>query len=672
MLGYEGRWCALDIESSKFPAGNPWNKGYFLSLVNITSDQGTHRTWVFTHNENKHNISNFIYDTGFAEIQEELNKYQVIVGHNLKYDINIIKYFGIDISKHKLYCTMVGEYLLNGQEREKSLDNLCVRYSQPVKDDRIKVMWNSGMDTSEIPLSILIPYCQADSLSALNIARKQYCKIIIKGRFKIFNLQMRFLNILSNMEINGFKWDQNEANKIIAKYTKYKSIAENKLCKLFGRDDININSGDDLSACLYGGVVKRTYIGPVKRFKNVKVQMPYVFTYKNGVSKIKLKWNVHPNTPILRYVNKERLERIEGVGIIPLAKSETKKSTNEAPYYKTGKDILPKLKTETPKQKLIVALLLKYSNYTRVLETFSGKGDDTGLMSKVEANGFIHTNYNQAVTKTGRLSSSNPNSQNLPRGNTSPIKRCIIPRFDKIVNGDLSQIEWRVPAFLSQDPVMMHEINNDIDQHAASCVELMELPFKNKHDRVSKRNRDNAKIFNFRMIYRGTEYGFYSDPKMPKFKLKRWGKIIRGFYAKYSGLDNWQRGTIKTVIDNRGCLLSPTGRLYTFPIGSGGVFNNREIVNYPVQGMAGGDILPLAAIYIDTYMQKYGLKSLMILTVHDSIVFDAHEHEIKTLTHIILHVFNNLPNYIKDYFGLDWNVKLTGEVEKGISYGQRN
>jgi DNA polymerase-1 len=316
-----------------------------------------------------------------------------------------------------------------------------------------------------------------------------------------------------------------------------------------------------------------------------------------------------------------------------------------------------------------VALLLKLSAIAKVVDTFEGKSKGSGLVRKIARDGNIHTSFNQTVTATGRLSSSNPNGQNLPRGNTSPIKKCIIPQADGIMNADLSQIEWRVPAQLSQDPKMIYEINHDVDQHIAACKELMELPFISKSDKASKKNRDNAKIFNFRMIYGGTEFGFHMDPKMPRFGLKKWRKVVDGFYNKYGGLKNWQDGNIISVIVNHGSMVSPTGRRFLFPFDHNGKYDERKIKNYPVQGMAGGDILPLTTVLIRRYMRKYKLRSRMILTVHDSIVFDYYKSEEKLLTNICMHVFTNLPRYIRQYFGIEWNVNLTGEVEVGKNYG---
>jgi DNA polymerase I-like protein with 3'-5' exonuclease and polymerase domains len=668
MLGYNGNACGLDVENSKFPAGLPWHTGFYLSVVSITSTH-TKRSWLLTHDENVHNKAYLIYDQAIQEIQEELDKFEVICGHNLKHDLNVLKYYGLDVSKHKLHCTMVAEYMINGHEQAIDLNTLATRYGQEVKDDRIKKMWQGGMDTAQIPTSILIPYCEHDCDVPRRVAKKQYQTMLKSGMLKLFNIQMEFMDCLSDMEITGFKWDNNYADEIIKRYSKYRDILERKLKALFGRDDINLSSNDDLSACLYGGFLKRTRLGPVIRRKNIRTQMPYLFTYKDGKTAIKLRWKDHRDTPIIRYINREYYDEIKGLGINPLPKSHTAKSTPEYPYYQTNKEILPLLKCVNKSQRLAVAILLRLSAISKVISTFKGETSSTGLVSKVDRRGFIHTTFNQAITTTGRLSSSNPNGQNLPRGNTSPIKKCIVPRFDGIMNADLSQIEWRVPAQLSGDIRMIYEINHGIDQHIQACTKLMKLPFISKSDKASKKNRDSAKVFNFRMIYGGTEYGFHKDPKMPRFGLRGWRKVVNGFYNRYPGLKNWQDNNVNKVIANHGRLQSDTGRLYVFPLTGNGKYDERKIKNYPVQGMAGGDILPLATVIIRRYMRKYRLRSVMMLTVHDSIVFDYVKDEEKRLADICMHVFRNLPVYIRYAYGIEWNVDLTGEVEVGPTYG---
>lgn len=649
----------LDIETSKNPNSFPWCPGYYLSIISVNYPNDTSKTWYFKHN----NVTDYDSWKNFNEIQAEIDKYDAVACHNAKFELNNLR----SVLKFKdIHCTMVGEYILNYHEKNINLDKISERYGLPVKDDRVKTMWNAGMDTHEIPISILQPYCEDDARKARIIAEDQVNRLQLTGMWKVFKLQMEWLDMLSAMECSGILWDNTKAHDIINKYRKYSRIIESKIktiCKPYiGDHELNLSSNDDLSILLYGGVLSRKEKIPTIKTKNIKTRMPYVFTYKNGTKKIKQRWIDHPDTRIIRMVYGTVHYKLQGLQLQPPKKGEVAKSTKDKPFYKVDKDTLLFIKTQTHIQNTITKLLLKKSSIEKVISTFIGDRG-TGLITKIGTDGCIHTNYNQAITATGRLSSSDPNNQNLPRRGTSPIKQCIIPRFWKILNADLSQIELRVPAQLSQDPVMMKEFLNKEDLHANAVTKNMKLV-------LNKQNRYYAKRFNFRMIYGGTEYGFHKDPTMPNFGLKKWREIVRSFYARYRGLETWQNGNIQHVINGNGSLVLPTGRTYKFNLQeSNGKYNERQIKNYPVQGIAGGDILPLCAVIIWKAMKKSNMKSIPILTVHDSLVFDVFKGEENRLADLCMKVFNNLPVYIENYFNFKWQVPITGEVEIGNNYG---
>jgi DNA polymerase I-like protein with 3'-5' exonuclease and polymerase domains len=651
----------IDIETSKSPNHFPWRAGYYLSLISLSYPNGTVNTWTFHHDENKF----YDPDKNFREIQREIDRFDVIAAHNAKFELNNLRH---RLKFKKIHCTMVGEYLINHQSKKDiNLDAMSFKYNLPVKDDRVKKMWDSGMDSHEIPLSVFIPYCEEDARKCRIIAEAQVHKIINQGLKLNFDLQMRWLDMLSAMETRGIKFDVDEAKRIVKHYKKLAYVLEKKVKLLCGpymqAHELNLSSNDDLSVLLYGGVITRKEKRPVIKTKNIKTRMPYVFTYKDGRKVIKQRWVSHPDTRVVRMVFKDVNYRLKGLGITPLKKTDVAKSTEDKPFYKVDKDTLPFLGLGSRIQKTVVKLLLKLGSVEKVVSTFQGE-NGTGLLSKIGTDGRLHTNYNQAVTATGRLSSSDPNSQNLPRSGTSPIKRCFIPELDYILNADLSQIELRVPAQLSQDATMMHEIASGIDLHAKATTDIMKVV-------LNKLNRFYAKTFNFRMIYGGTEYGFHKDPNMPNFGLKKWREVVKAFYAKYRGLERWQQANIKHVIDGDGSLVLPTGRKFVFSLGFQGKYNERQIKNYPVQGLAGGDILPLGAVILWDALRNKGFKSVPILTVHDSVVFDVAEGEQDRLADLCMTVFNNLPKYIKQYWGFDWQVPLTGEVEIGRNYGEQ-
>jgi DNA polymerase-1 len=620
---------------------NYYEDGFYLTLVGIYYEDGSDDLIWFDHCDRSRT------ENGLGKIQEAIDNASEVVFHNAKHDIQVLTAFGIDLSDAKIHCTMLTEYLLRGQDKTKewNLNAVAANYGLDQKHDEIKDMWDSGIQTYDIPDYKLGPYCIQDCLLTYQIYLLQRQQMEGEKISKVIDLQNEYTHVLSEMEMNGFRMDIGKAEAIIKEYGDIAEGYRLEMAEIVGDNRINLSSSQQLSAMLYGGKLK------------LKHKEWVVVEYKTK--------------PYSDYREREFEEVIDYVG---LGFKPDKKKQRKDGYFKTDKKTIEALPAGNQRKRRVKWLLVHYSRAAQVVKTLRSK-TGAGLLSKIQPDGLVHPNLNQVVAATGRLTSSDPNGQNLPRGNTSPIKKCIVPSLDGIMQVDLSQIEWRTAAWLSQDPVMIHEINNGIDQHAATVVDLMELTFKNKKDPESKKNRDHAKTFNFRMIYGGTEWGFYLDIDMPAFAIGKWKQIIVDFFKKYAGLDRWQQDSIKFVLEH-GFLQLPTGRWFKFhKVGFEDgmpVYKYNQIKNYPVQGMSGGDFLPLMAVVIRRGMRKLGLKSKMFLTVHDSIVFDYLESEKKRLAKLCYEVGNNLDKYIRSYFGLNWNVDLECEVEAGPTYGDLN
>jgi DNA polymerase-1 len=235
-----------------------------------------------------------------------------------------------------------------------------------------------------------------------------------------------------------------------------------------------------------------------------------------------------------------------------------------------------------------------------------------------------------------------------------------------IVDADLSQIEWRVCAELTQDPVMIQEILEGRDQHAYTCTNMMELP-------LTKENRTDAKIFNFRAIYANPEtaaYAYCMDARMPDFSQRKWDKILEAFFTHYKGMVQAHARWVQEV-RREGVFTGPTGRQWVFKKKrKKGVldYSVSDIYNYPVQGTA-GDIIKLALIKIRKQMIERKLRTMLVNTVHDSIIFDAPEDEVEEIGNIALSVFQSIPELLERYFNWRITVPIVGEVQYGPSWG---
>jgi DNA polymerase I-like protein with 3'-5' exonuclease and polymerase domains len=634
----------LDTEH-EYGIMRPWEEGFYLSCIAYCwIVDGAHQEgsvlWV-THKE----VEPAPMPPIIAQVQRLVNEADLVVGHNLKHDLNILRYYGVDFELPKIWCTMLTEYLLAGQDAQRSwgLDEVCEHRGLGSKDRTLSVMWERGMHTCDIPLDLLEHYAKRDvELTAL-LYMAQAKEVLEEGMTALVDLQNEFTLSLSDMEVGGFGFNVKLAEEMYEEYDKNSKAIHTELIEIFGEPRLNIRSGPQLSAALFGGSVEVSSTAWVTKTLKTK--------------------------PETRYYEKTYKEKVSLQGIFPVpVRQETKREG----VYITDKSAIDALPKDTPVRRKVKKLLLLISSIDKVKETLRGKNEGTGLLSKTY-DGIIHPRFNQCVTTTGRLSSSDPNSQNLPRGSTSPIKRCISPRLHFLVQFDLSQIEWRAAAWLSQDRVMMHEVNTGVDQHIEACKGIMGLKFVDKHDPESKINRDYAKVFNFRMIYGGTAHGFFSDPKMPSFTKGKWKGIVNEFYNKYEGLKQWQDDNIaRTII--RGSMGLATGRRFKFHKTkfqhANMEYNERQIKNYPVQGLAGGDILPLVVVLVRRGLRQNGLQSRLILTVHDSIVLDCPKDELKRVVKLCYLISNNLAQYISEYFNINWNVKLAGECEYGTNYGE--
>jgi DNA polymerase-1 len=622
---------SFDIEHSTNPM-RPWMDGFYMSLVSFQSEKKD-EVWAFDHDE----IERYDFNQNIKEIQLAIDSVDMVCAHNLKHDMTILRYHGVDFEKVQLWCTMVADYIIYGQDAEMrwSLDETAKRHGVPGKLDKVKTYWDRGYDTHEVPLHILDEYVRDDAKKCILIQRHQEALIKDQGQVQLVKLHNDYVRSLSDMELNGFAFNTGLAGDYHAEYMDVFQTIQSDLRGVAGDQRLNFGSTNQLAAFLYGGTTTVSWTDWVtKEFKK------------------------YPNET--KYYEKEFKEEItlSGVGFTVPKRARTKGGKP-----KTDKGTLDRLKCNTKLQNKVKTQLLAMSEVKKVAETLIGKRTETGLVSKVQSDGCIHVKLNQTVTKTGRGSSSDPNGQNFPRSKTSPIKTCIIPTWDYIAQYDLKQIEWKLAAELSGDRIMIDEINAGIDQHDATGADL----FGGEGDRV------DWKVFNFRMIYGGSYYGFYMDHKMPDFAMNVWQNIVQDFCVKYSGLTAWQQRNIAATLRGEPMVLF-TGRRFHFykTLWKDGIwqYNERQVKNYPVQGLAGGDILPLVASMIRKGLMKYDLKSKLILTVHDSIVFDAKKLEIKLLAKLCHSVGNQLSQSIESYFGYRTSVtNFGGDFEIGETYG---
>jgi DNA polymerase-1 len=291
---------------------------------------------------------------------------------------------------------------------------------------------------------------------------------------------------------------------------------------------------------------------------------------------------------------------------------------------------------------------IRYSAVGTYIATFVD-----GIERNRGAKGILHTKLMQCVARTGRLSSQDPNFQNMPRANTFPVRRVVTSRFvnGRILEVDFAQLEFRIAAYLAQDARAIQDIADKIDAHSFTAKTLT--------DAGQSTNRQDAKPHTFKPLYGGSSG---TDAEVTYYKA---------FKEKYCGITRWQDSNIQSVL--RGDVLRiPSGREYLFPgtrrTPSGYVVNTTQICNYPVQGFATADVVPVVIIEILRRLRKASCRSLLILTVHDSVVLDVHPDELEIINGVVCGSFGALLGILKSRYGCEVNLPLDHETKIGQNW----
>ncbi|MCK4919864.1 MAG: DNA polymerase I [Bacteroidales bacterium] len=306
--------------------------------------------------------------------------------------------------------------------------------------------------------------------------------------------------------------------------------------------------------------------------------------------------------------------------------SENAKKT-KTKQYSTGEDVLSSL---TDKHE-IVNYVLEFRSVKKLLSTYIEALPK--LLNK--HTGRLHTSYNQTLVATGRLSSNNPNLQNIPireeRGRE--IRKSFIPENDKhiLIAADYSQIELRLMAHLSKDENMISSFNRGEDIHTATAAKINGI----KETEVSRDMRSQAKTANFGIIYGISAFGLSQRLKIKRTEAK---ELIEGYFKSYPAVKSYMDESIRKA-GEEGCVYTILGRKRFLPdiISRNSIVRGvaeRNAINAPIQGSA-ADIIKIAMVKIYGRMKEEGLKSKMILQVHDELVFEVHMSEEKMMKTLI-------------------------------------
>lgn len=332
-------------------------------------------------------------------------------------------------------------------------------------------------------------------------------------------------------------------------------------------------------------------------------------------------------------------------------KLDPKAKKTKSGQYATGEEILSKLADEHE----IAQAILDFRQMVKLKSTYV---DALPTMINPKT-GRIHTTYNQFVAATGRLSSINPNLQNIPirtsRGRE--IRKAFVPRDENhlLLSADYSQIELRLMAAFSQDESMLEAFRKGRDIHATTAAKIFKVPL----EEVTSDMRRKAKTANFGIIYGISAFGLAQRLSIPRGEAK---EIIDAYFTEFPAVKEYMDGAIEkarkdeyveTILGRRRYLRDINSRNMTMR-----GFAERNAINAPLQGSA-ADLIKVAMIHVHDWMKKEKLKSKMILQVHDELVFDAHKDEVELLKKHIPSLMSNaiklpVPIEVEVGVGKDW------------------
>ena len=487
------------------------------------------------------------------------------VGHNLKYDYQVLLNYGIRV-QGALVDTMLMHYLVEPDQRH-GMDDLAQKllgYSPISITSLIGPKGKNQKSMRDVDPAAVAEYAGEDADITWRLRSTLQPLVESTGVQSIYQtMEAPLISVLSDMELAGVKVDSEGLAAFSEELGQDLARLEAEVHELAGQS-FNLGSPKQLGEVLFDGL-------------------------QIGRGKVK------------------------------------KTKTGQ---YATGEEVLEGYVKEHP----IVEKILDWRQVGKLKSTYV----DALPQLVHPKTGRIHTTFNQAVAATGRLSSTNPNLQNIPirteRGRR--VRNLFVARDSDhvLLSADYSQIELRVIASMSQDPAMLEAFRSGEDIHAATAAKVFGVPLSE----VSREQRSHAKTVNFGIIYGVSAFGLSNQTTLSRSEAK---EVIDSYFATYPGIKKYiddqvasarSKGYVETLLGRRRYLRDIDSRNQAVRGHS-----ERNAINAPIQGTA-ADIVKLAMINVHARMQREGFQSPMILQVHDELVFDVQRSELDALKALVV------------------------------------
>lgn len=698
-------YLVLDLETSTYSS--------YGRKANPFDDRNYIVSWGLKYQNGKKILTHI--DTDLKEPPKGwLRGVECIVGINLKFDFHFIwdapELKAFFKRGGRIYDCQYARYLVTAQQHKyPSMNEMSEIYGGTQKEDKIKAYWQAGVQTIDIPKEELLEYLDYDLENTEIIFKGVRKEAKEKGMVNTVRQHMEGLCSTIYMEYNGLKIDWESAKK-------NQKILEDRLEEI-GKDfdkylpkfpegfEFNWSSGDHLSALLFGGAVKyivkeqqadekgnKLYATTIEKHP-VRDAKGNPVTFKTGkrAGEVKTRNVKVPDKSRPKMRNVEKFLRFKG-----LTKPKKEWKLAKEGVYKTDAKVLEELANNRKID--ICQKLLEYKKYDKDLGTYYQRGKK-GMLTLVQEGDIIHHQLNNVQTETGRLSSSKPNMQNLPRGNTSEVREMFVSRFGEdgiVAEIDYGQLEVVVQAVLTMDKNLIRDVNDGVDFHCKRlAVKLGEdyedvlKKCKVEHDPEYVLGRTKAKGFSFQRAYGAGKKAIAASTGMPEQEVQELIDAEEKLYPRVNMYNKWVERTVKKnaiptdLKSFRGYTRyfgwhsSPTGKRYGFTqydapdfLVRDGIptsFKPTEMKNYSVQGAAGEMVLAVAGLLWRRFVEtdNYGGKALIVNSVHDCFWFDCHKDVAEQVMQDAEEIMVSIPEHYKKVYDIDIPVVFRVDIEKG-------
>lgn len=601
-------------------------------------------------------------------LASETNTGRVVCTHNGKFDFGWLQRHGHLISPTmEVWDTQIADYILSAQMNKfSSLDDCAKRYlgEDAGKVNEVSAMFKAGIGADGIEKDLLIEYWKNDIDLTIKVARKQIEMAHKYGLLPLCVSMMRAMVTAARVEGNGIRYDVEKAKTLLeAKRKKLVELNKEIHDNLYefnvefsnlghkSMPDFDCNAAGNMRALFFGGEYK------------------WETREENGIVK---------TTGATRYkINKY------SVALSPLTYPYLKKTPGGKPQL--DDEFLSNLQTDGAKSAAMreaATLLLEYRGERKLADTYL-----QSLIDRCEAYGsdIIHPTYNMCLTQTGRLSSSDPNMQNIPSGDSTEIKELFLPLKDGdwFIEFDFKQLEVIGLAFRSKDAQLIHDVSNGVDIHK----ETGKLVFG---PGMSDGQRRIVKTINFGLIYGGKAGTLAAQAGVTKSVAQQ---CIDAFYSRYPGVKTYHKEYYEEVStkgksryikregakpDEYKIMKCDTGRMLAYKVYESTYKRGEykvsptETANYPIQSLATGDIVPTMMWVLDRALEEeFKGKVRIVNQVHDSLLLNGDRPiNIREVGKFAKGILERAPEIISAIFNVDFNLPLKVDAKCGTTWGK--